>query len=94
MPTIDEVEAVCDELTQRGETPSIEKVRRITGGSTRDIGRMLRQLRAPAEPAVTHIPAQASPKPALRRADLIDAAKRYTLHHGLHTRFVLMSCTT
>ena len=81
MPTYEQVQQAVEDLAQRGETVSIEKVRALVGGSTRDLARHLRAIRAETAPHdVTRIPAVQT-APALTLADIRDAAKRCLMQH-------------
>lgn len=50
MPTLEAVKAAITTLQREGGTVSIEAVRAITGGSPRDIGPLLKQIRVETAP--------------------------------------------
>lgn len=75
MPSLESVERAISELEQEGQSPSIEKVRAIVGGSPRDISRHLQAIRAgTATPAAAATPPLLPPPPVLTLDDVLSMA--------------------
>lgn len=55
MPTLEAVKAAITTIQREGGTVSIESIRAITGGSPRDIGPLLKQIRVETAPRPTPV---------------------------------------
>jgi hypothetical protein len=49
---IDTIRAAVEELLRQGKTPSVRRVHALTGGSFRDVSRLLREFVTPGRPGV------------------------------------------